>query len=1003
MALTMASGFSQGDLPVPLIKEVVIHPANKIAPKGSFTTQKITARFMIPLEFGRHYAPLTLYTRTLGSKSRINGMRSAFAVGNISTQIASFSGTNTGEMHLIALDDMSVNKDNYFSSNVKMSTKYYFKYVDVDFQVPIKDGRLDLIHDLAIVATVFSSMSKPLVTGIMSKFSAQQDPTSRLKIGEVIIQDVLTNRAVPRESNYFILSETVAGYGNKGEIWPGPVHKNGSDYMVGTTHDPGHHHPKCEKQTCANYKIKDLRFLDPNSHSYMARIFVGQTDEVSANDAPRPTKESSRQYFSEPQYSRQSGGSAVTFVSFNLLSYLQDHLEFSALIPKPQMSLSCGSIATAKVYRFPRAQQDLSSDLTPGKTGPSTQCASHEEVLVSDAISFYEGRTPGVLGMFIADPEVGQESAGLYGYRIEIEIIDNSRALILYIIKKLTRSLDVYKNFIAKFNEHSNRSLGNYSYFRSNIESIKAASNHKKLINLLLSSIKFFSAGGNLGSLKKNLLSMTSPYSATVESIYAFKELVEDYINTLANLVTENIQNGIQTSDIKSKMFTSRPNRITKVSYEIPKAYYNHSHQGREMGLDYFGTSYSVETGTEAAPPYSIGVSVPTAGTNLMIVGPDAFIDRLNLEKSKYRVPDLNSLALNKYGFLSPLIVRTPQDSIGTTTNLNFSSSLSVLEANEVAVSSLRDFGASIRQPRSINYLRGNLLSQQGLSIKPKKVSISQLAATTPNQTLSCVGIDSALYFSTGSLFINSDERDVQRLSGSTQTLVSQTVNEQKALLGLPVINYILQQKAQQYLDKVEVVSPGLIKGSFAYNQLMSNTGSMSGQNIFEKNLNWNSFVVVEYMDKNFMNPTWSVLTQATFNLAKQKNNSLLCRLRRLPTVFNVPNAFELPIYNHLFILGSNATPFSRAVGIYENPTATHSYVSRYSENLNEVKNLNEDSIVNPADIYSEYMTSTSGIFPTTTMPGQKRGRISRGDPHGGEGIRGQTARRSSTSGRGSY
>ena len=999
MTLTMASGFSQGDLPVPLIKEVVIHPAQLIAPEGGFTTQKITARFMIPLEHGRHYAPLTLYTRTLRSKRRINGMRSTFAVRNISTQIASFSGTNTGELHLVALDDMAVNKDNYFSSNVEMSKKYYFKYVDVDFQVPIENGRLDLIKNLAIVATVFSSTSKPLVSGIMGQFSAYTDPTSHLKVGEIIIQDVLNNSAVPLKSNYFTLSETVSGYGNEGDIWPGPVHKQGSHYMVGTSHNPSQQHPRCEKHTCANHKIKDLRFLDPNSHSYLARLFVGETDEPGA---PQPTEESPRQYFSEPHYSRQADGGAVTFVGFNFLLYLRDNLEFSALIPQSHMLLSCGSIATAKAYRFPRPQQDLSSDLTPGRAAPSTQCAAHEEVLVRNGISFYEER-PGILGMLIADPDVGQESAGLYGYRIEIEIIDNSRAAILHIIKKLTRDLNIYKNFIAKFNEHSNGSLGNYSYFRSNIEAIKAASNHEKLINLLLSSIKFFSVSGKLGSLKKNLLSMTSPYSATVESIYAFKELVEDYINTLDNLVTENIQNGIQTNDIKSKIFTSRPIRLAKVSYEIPKAYYNHSHRGRKVGLDYFGTSYSVETGTESALPYSIGVSVPTAGTDLMVVGPDAFIDRLNLEKSKYRVPDLNSLALNKYGFLSPLIVRTPQDSIGTTTKLNFSSSLSVLEANDVAVSSIRDFGASIRQPRSINYLRGNLLSQQGLSIKPKKVSISQLAATTPNQTLSCIGIDSALYFSTGSLFINSDERDVQRLSGSTQTLVSQAVNEQKALLGLPVINYILQQKAQQYLDKVEVVNPGLIKGSFAYNQLMSNTGSMSGQNIFEKNLNWNSFVVVEYMDKNFMNPTWSVLTQATFNLAKQKNNSLLCRLRRLPTVFNVPNAFELPIYNHLFILGSSATPFSPAAGIYDKPTDTHSYVSRYSENISEVKNLNEDSIVNSADIYSEYMTSTSGIFPDTMTFGQKGRRGLSAGPSWEDGGSGITRRRSTTSGRGNY
>tara|TARA_R100000664_G_C2757010_1_gene145040 strand:+ start:1111 stop:4116 length:3006 start_codon:yes stop_codon:yes gene_type:complete len=971
-ALKVARAFSERSLPIPLIKEVVIHPSTQVASVDSSATQKITARFMIPLEKGRTYNPLTLYAHSLDSKAKINSLRTAFGPSNIATKIASFSGTNTGTTHLVSLDDLVVNEDNYFSSDPNTSVKYYFKQVEIDFEIPTISGRLERLADLAIVACVYSSKSKPLVTGVVRRFSSKLNPQSGLEIGELLIEDILVNHSVPRENHYFILSETVAGYGDKGELWPGPVHQHGEDYMAGMEHDAATPHPKCEINSCANYKIKDLRFLDPNSSSYLSRLFVGRTGEDNLPSATSISEKPTRKYFSVPQYSRQAGGAATTFVSFDLLSYVRDNLEFSEIIPRNDMILSCASISSVKVYRSKRSQQDLSTDLTPGTGGSYNQCASPDEVLLDSFMSYFEGASPGSIGMLFSDPDVGKEAEGLYGYRIEVEVIDNSRAAIMHIIQQLTRQLGVYENFMAKFNETAAGSLGNYSYYRANIEAIKTQSNYKKLINTFLSSVRFFSVHNELGALKRNLLAIASPYSATVESMHLLKDLLGDYINTLRNLVSENVQNGERTTNIKSKIFTSRLNRVAKIDYELPKAYYNYSHRGREMGLDYFGTTYSVNTALSDAPPYSQGIGAPMVSGELMLVGPDAFIDRLNIEQNKYRVPNLNSLALNKYGFLSPLIVRTPQDSIGTTTQLNFSSSLGLLEANDVSVSSVRDFGGSVRQKKNIDYLRGNLISQQGLSIKPKRVSISELASTTPNQAMSY--IDSVAYFSTGSLFINSDQREVQRLSGSTQTLISQQVNEQKELLSLPIVNYILQQKAQQYMDKVKVVNPDLLKGSYAYNQLLVNTGSLAGQNIFEKNLNWNSFVVIEYMDNNFMNPTWSVLTQATFNLAKQNNNSLLCRLRRLPTVFNVPNAFELPIYNHLFILGSSSRPFPIPVNLFDNPLETPRYVARYSQNMDEMERSDQKYIMNFADVYSEYTISASTIFPP--RPGQRvRGR----------------------------
>ena len=58
-------------------------------------------------------------------------------------------------------------------------------------------------------------------------------------------------------------------------------------------------------------------------------------------------------------------------------------------------------------------------------------------------MSYFEGASPGSIGMLFSDPDVGKEAEGLYGYRIEVEVIDKSRAAIMHIIQQLTRQLGV--------------------------------------------------------------------------------------------------------------------------------------------------------------------------------------------------------------------------------------------------------------------------------------------------------------------------------------------------------------------------------------------------------------------------------------------------------------------------------------------------------------------------------------------------------------------------------
>ena len=985
---------------------------------------------MVPFEEGATYPPLSLYVKALKSRPLINSMRGPFRETNVASLIAQYTGTPTGEEKVVGITTHPVNENNYFSYDAVTQTKYFYQNIDVILEIDCLNGALEKVRDIALVAVVFSSQKKPL-TQSNRKYISGTD-SSAFILGEILLQDIVVAHSVPMETTYFVLDETAEGYGNKDDVWPGPLvkSKDGGYRAPARGKVPP---PSCVLKSCANYKIKDLRFLDPNSASYFHNFFLGATsskytpgpEEGTVSDsthnpldaslpAPRPS-----QYFGTPEFSRQAGGTAALFFGFDFVKYLYDNLQFASLINNNSSLLACGGIQRIRVYRQ-RRQQNLSSPLTAAPYGPCDRCSpTLVEVLAGP--SLYEPSHEGVLAIVVSDRTIASEPEGVYGYRIEIDIVDNSRRAVEEIVKKISSSLRKYENFLTKFNEYSNKSLDNYSYVRGNIETLVQHSNHTRLINLVLGSLSFFGVvpASQLASLKNNLLSLASPYSATVETMYLFKGLMADYLNTLNNIVSENVQNAAPVLNINSKISSAPKDILSSLAYDLPVGY---SHKGRDVGFDYFGSTYTLESavqgksacdmpgnvsglspcdmpgnvsGLSAGPNwedggsglvdsssgavtgdpalYSLGIDIPNNdGMAFLQVSHDAFVDRLNIEQGKYRVANLNSMALNKFGFLSPLVLRTPQDSINVATDLGFASSLSILEANEVETSPVKDFGGTIQNQTNLDYFRSNLLAQEGISVKPKRISVAEIAATTPNQTLNY--IDSALYFSTGSLFINNDDIDVQKTSGSIAPLISQAVNEERKLLNLPAINYLLQQKAQQYNEKIKISRPDLIKGSFAYNQLSTNPDPLSGLNVFQKNVDWNSFVVIEYMS-NFTgrDSEWSVLTKFHFRRSRRLGQSLFCRLRRLPSIFNVPNSFELPIYNHFFILG-DSHPWRLAPGrVITDSSKAQKYVEQYGRLVSEARDLNASFIEEMKGIYSELLSSPSTVLSPRRSPTKTR------------------------------
>jgi len=978
----VAQGFSSRGVPTPLVKEVVIHPTlqKDSGSKYCLLTGYIQVPILGPAPLSRRdesleQKPLSLWVKAVSSKSIINSFRGSRGKQFLNTSIANAHHKFIMSQQIIPVNTYRINKNNYLSYNP--STKKHLYFEDIKFEVRVRcpNGQLSKLKHLSLVCVVFSNFGSLHNATPTHLHKLKDNPLGRLDSGAPMIVNIINNRRVPLRSSYYVLRETLEGWGEKGDIWPGAVHKHQGWYMAGSSHS-NTKHPRLRKITTANYKVKDLRFLDPQFSGQMNGFSVSQRSSPARAIGPTSLGAEEKvaaygieKYFSSPHYSRQSDGSALAFLNFDFMSYIKDHLEFKWIIKSEDSITSCGEILDLRVHRYRVTNTDLSSPLTPGHaTTPPPPC-SERLLLPIETISYVPTTNPGTVGILIEDSKMSAEPEGLYGYRIEIDVIDNSRKAIQHLADKVAKEFRKFENFLTVVNERSTKgSWGNNSYVKKHAQSLEDNSNYKQLVNLVIASLRFLFFRGSPVILKNNLLSMASPYSATLDSMYMFRDLIANYLYSLKRLVEEPIElNSERPFNNDSKIFSKEITKTNTIVFEIGEAYQNFSQEGRRVGFDYFGSTWSLEDTKDVLP---LQLTAPLPGAPLLIVSFDAFVDRIVTESKKYVDFQRNDLALNKYGFLSPLVVRTPYKSLVTQKNMSLDSSLDILYAKRNAVSSIEDYPGTPQNRPTTNYYKRGLLGLEGVTYKPKKISLRELVKTTPNKTLNY--IDSVSYFSSGSVFVNMDEISAVEasISGSktTQFAMATAARQSGLQLKKRVVSYLLQELAQDYIENIELKNSNLIKGSFAYNQMVTNPKSVENLNIFEKSINWNSLVEVQYFvgspSPNSKTPEWQTLTQSQFKRMRARGGSVLCRLKRLPSIFNVKNSFDLPIYNHLFILGPSIPIEAPLWMVPSSRTAEPRYITTFAQTIHQVRSLNQKSAQSiGTPVYSEYLMSRESVL----------------------------------------
>jgi len=952
-AKSVAPGFCGANITSlisPLIKEVIINSDNIAYEEQQIRQMSLNVTVMIPVTEETLKKPLNLYIEGIDSLPQVYALRSSTGPGNLKTTI--LAATETPSRRIIAIN--AAQQKDFFSSDPHTGIKSYIITMDVPLTITYSAGNQQPLQYLALAAAIYTYDNSPLQTDMFGTHSSQVDSSSAYRISDVTLLEILKDGGqVALNTDYAILKEDRLRLGTAGQIWPGSVYDGASangllipggaqTYQIGV--------PLVEMQECANYKIKDLRFLDPNN------ALKGFTAAGGGEDTSAP----SDSYLSTPHYSRQGDGSATILLIFDYLKFLKNNMEFADVFRSEGAIQECATITEVKVYRTCTKQENLSNELTTatGRSGP-LGLKPLRPVRINAQIQYF-GLNDRIC-MLIHDDEIKTHKKNSYRYHLEVEMIDHSRTALEIMQNGLTTVLRNFDRYVDYFIGRGQSGFKHYKYLRENEILIKNNSNYKNLINYILASVQFIygflpnNGSLNYEAIKNTLLSMGCQYSATPTSIMILREIAAKYLDSLHRLLStgEQISNRVVTPPTAVRRGDGMPPKTTKIFLNIHPLY--HHYPRSSGGFDYLGS----------LPPLGAPISSISTVTQLDY---DTFIERIRQEKSKYNIPDTNATTLNIFGSLSPAVIETGTgQQIEITKNMDFNVSLDILNSNEEVDSPIRRFTGPAQVEPNKSFLRRNLLNMEGVTVKPKIVSLQLLANESPNTIIET--IDSSLYFSTGSNFVTNNISVADEISGSSEPIVNKIFNKDKSVINSKMVTYLIEAFVRDYKD-LKLQNSGSILGSLPYNQLLYGNGlaSIADQNMFEKDMNFNSVAEIQWFDPGTISEEnrWKPMTLGKLNTLQVSGAGVLCRLKRKTAtpVFNVRNKFDLPVYNELFILGgsldslpSNSLfpPAEDSVYIFE---GTFQVKIEAMNNLGLYSYPTEDNA-----IYSEYLMSKNAVM----------------------------------------
>jgi len=784
----------------------------------------------------------------------------------------------------------------------------------------------------------------------------------KFTIGEPVIEPIMLKGVPPATTHLYLLEEDEKGYGEKGEVWVGPVHRYRNKYYPGTQRND--ELPTLRRTKVSNQKIKDLRLLQTIEDLDLDNFVVNMRDVNRQNfkNYERVKNLLGKRYFSRLRYSRSSTGDFKLFFSMDYGAFINDNCRFAGLFTNKGSLKSTYAINEIVVFRKRvnkgSAGSELVDDIVPTKINMFEEPSRMIGSLKKGNVTLLDVDNNKFLNFLISDPSMKKEDVNKFQYTVHFEFVDKSAWVLKKIVKRLQEDFTDFESFISKFEGIGKKNFDVEEYLRVNAKVIKTDDSWLKLINEFVASIWFIFGSAGFGGQspilwKKNLTTMVNPMCATEKTLGEFTETIKDYISDLLRLVESSV---VGRSD---KKFNARSSiskgkdlvRKIKLTHE-PRVVTKSAENG--IGFDYLG----------------VGRYVDETDTGLSHLSFASCNERLGGEIRKYQVTNPNSLSINKYGFLSPQKIHTTYEVQDTfAEHLELADGLVILESRlNPSIHSFTSQGP-VNEPSIKISLMTSIMGSAGITVEPLTVPLSDYVEGRKDPASEQTQADSSDYFSPTEFPVD-DEYLLNQASGSSEVTFAALQAQKRKVKALEsdLAERLTDGVAQKFTPP-RIRRTYYIRGSLALAKINEDREAFKDLNSFERDINYNSIVRLQvlegYTDDDIRRPRWRTLTQGRFNELNKEGSTVICRLKRCPSVTYPGNNYRLGRFNYLFILG--AEPDSQTDVIKTSYKKRYNYYHRRLTRLNKswTTNINRGA----ANYGAEYYTPSAMIFKPKPPP----------------------------------
>jgi hypothetical protein len=696
---------------------------------------------------------------------------------------------------------------------------------------------------------------------------------NRISIGNVLRETLLTSGKVPRTSTIYRLEESVTGYGTKGAIWPGAVHRNGTDIMAGNLHVRTKH-PRVSSERVPNIKVKDMRII---------KLAYARQPEFRAVDTGAT-------FVSPLEVSRNAIGVINGMFSFDMLRYVEANSPLSRIMSNETSLLDSLELKDIGIWAKTSGQGTAKGNsLTPVA---KKSCGIHSVEGFKKVASLNNGcevldtdnNGNEIIEVSFVDDNSRGMNSGFKEYRVEILMSNNAKEVVDNMTTELRDYITQIQNSL-QFPALSART----AYYAP-----------ERMINLYLDALHYLFGNEAFAPYTRNYWKgcfIAMFYGSGIDMFpkHAVLRIVETFISSLNKLIQKTGMSTVAATSHQSKMGASKTQPLLNFRYKFDNKL---EFQGdANVGLGY----------------------VDDVISNLDTVTPQiTFADydgRTAEEVDKYNINDPESANINKYGFLSPSFVglgsKTTVDTRGL--QLGVDSFLS-LARSRMSLSPVQD--TKPRNDDAINKLE--ILQSQGVSIVPLKVSLKKevIAPLIVNAQI----IPAGDILGRSSKFYTQNLKALE-VSGSQRSIIRK--KGRKDLTKSPLVSKMVNKSITKFKPQKTVKNSSLLKGSIALAKTQQDPTIVKESDSMTAITNYGSLAQVQYLapykkGTGVKKQNWKTLDKHTFEKAKKENKSLVCRTTKITNTVDGNSQVELKALSSIFTLGQ---PLIKNTSIRNAPT----------------------------------------------------------------------------------